>query len=621
MLLERYLSAAQKISRLAIGTPVRSPIGHTILLPPDLTQEDNFDTLPFGTRGGTVVRYNFPVDGEYEIRVRLTRDRNEHVEGLTEPHQLELTLDGARVQLVTIRPPIRRPRDDGYVDLDDSAIDAGLNFRFPVKAGPHAVGVAFLKRPSAQLETERQPGPARFNMDRHPRAQPAVYSVTIVGPFDGSGAGDTPSRRRIFVCRPSRPAEESACAAKIIATLARRAYRRAVTDADLQGALAFYKEGWTEGGFEAGIEAALQTVLVSPEFLFRIERDPSGLTSNTAYRVRDVELASRLSFFLWSSIPDDELLDLAIRGRLKEPSVLESQVRRMLADHRSEALVTNFADQWLYLRNLATVSPDARLFPDFDDNLRQSFRRETEIFFESIMRDDRSVLDLLRANYTFLNERLARHYGIPNVYGSHFRRVTLEDTSVRGGLLSHGSILSVTSYANRTSPVLRGKWVLSNIIGMPPPPPPPNVPPLKESDTGKILTMRERMAQHRANPACSGCHRLMDPVGLALENYDATGRWRIREGNTLIDVTGNLADGIEFEGLAGLKHALLRRPELFVTTITEKLVTYALGRGIDDYDAPAVRKIVRDAENNDYRFSSLILGIVKSTPFLMRRSQ
>ncbi len=620
VLLERYLSAAQQISRLAIGSSVRSPGGETILLPPDLTQEDNFDSLPFGTRGGTVVHYNFPMDAKYEIRVRLTRDRNEHIEGLTEPHQLELSVDGSRVELFTVKPPVRPRGGNGGEDLDDSGVDAGLNTRIPLKAGPHAVGVTFLKKTSALLETERQPWQAHFNMDRHPRIQPAVYSVSITGPFDSSTSGDTPSRRRIFVCRPAQPSEEMACAKRIISTLARRAYRKPVTDADLQGPLGFYKDAQSEGGFESRIEMALQSILVSPEFLFRIEREPQK-PSNAAYRISDLELASRLSFFLWSSIPDDELLDLAIRGRLKEPAILDQQVRRMLADARSQSLVTNFAEQWLYLRNLADAAPDARLFPDFDDNLRQAFRRETELFFESVMREDRSALDLLRANYTFLNERLAKHYGIPNVYGSHFRRVTLGNDSVRGGLLSQGSILTVTSYANRTSPVLRGKWILSNILGTPPPPPPPNVPPLKDNATGgKILTMRERMAQHRANPACSGCHQLMDPVGFSLENYDAVGRWRTREGDSSIDASGNLPDGVKFEGTPGLKQALLNRPELFISTMTEKLLTYALGRRMEFYDAAAIRKIVRDAGSSDYRFSSLILGIVNSTPFQMRRS-
>ena len=636
-LLERYLAAAQKVSRLAVGSPVPSPASHVVVLPADLTQEDHFDGLPFGTRGGTIVRYTFPRDGTFEIQIRLSRDRNENVEGLTEPQQVELTLDGKRIQLFTVKPN----RNQSLQYYADEAVDKDLKSRVPVTAGPHELAVTFPRKTFALPETERQPRKAHFNMDRHPRIQPAVYSVSVTGPFDAGGAADTPSRRRIFVCHPTSLAselrrgpakpgeggpagasEESDCARTIISTLARRAYRRPVTDRDLQAPLAFYKDARAEEGFEAGIEMALRAVLASTEFLFRIERDPRNVAPNAAYRVSDVELASRLSFFLWSSIPDDELLGLALGGKLKEPAVLDQQVRRMLADPRAQALVTNFAGQWLYLRNLAAANPDARMFPDFDDNLRQAFRRETELFFESIVKEDRNVLDLLRANYTFVNERLAKHYGIPNVYGSRFRRVTLGEDSVRGGLLGQGSILTVTSYANRTSPVLRGKWILENIIGTPPPPPPSNVPPLKDNNAGgKALSMRERMAQHRVNPACSGCHQLMDPAGLSMENFDAIGRWRTRtEAGTAVDSSGGLPGGSTFEGVAGLRKALLSRPELFVTTATEKLLTYALGRGVEYYDAPAVRAITRDARSNDYRFSSLVLGIVKSSPFQMRRT-
>jgi hypothetical protein len=613
-LLERYLSAAQKISRLAVGIPTRSPGGHTILIPPDLTQEDQFDKLPLGTRGGALVPYTFPLDAEYQIQIRLARDRNEHVEGLTESHEVELMLDGERVQLFTVKPP--PPGNDHH------AVDKDLDIRIPVKAGPHVLGVAFPKKTSVLLETERQPYQAHFNMDRHPRIQPALYSVSITGPYQAKGPGDTPSRRRIFVCAPAKPGEEEGCAKRILATLMRRAYRRPITDADLQVPLKFYRDARTDGGFETGIEMALRAVLVSPEFLFRIEPDPAGVAPNTAYGISDLELASRLSFFLWSSIPDDELLEAAIRGKLKAPAVLEQQVRRMLADARSRALVSNFAEQWLYLRNLASATPDMRLFPDFDDNLRQAFRQETELFFESIMREDRNVLDLLRANYTFVNERLAKHYGIPNVYGSRFRRITFGEDSVRGGLLRQGSVLTVTSYATRTSPVIRGKWILANILGAPPPPPLPAVPALKEnSGGGKTLSMRERMAEHRDNPACSGCHQLMDPVGFSLENYDAVGRWRTAEGGAPIDASGGLPGGSKFEGVSGLQRALLSRPEIFLTTFTEKLLTYALGRGVEYYDAPAVREVVRQARTKDFRFSSFILGIVSSTPFQMRRAQ
>jgi hypothetical protein len=619
-LLERYLAAAQKISRLAMGSPVRTPGANVVLMPPDLTQEDHFDGLPFGTRGGTNVHYTFPVDAEYEIQIRLMRDRNENIEGLTEPHQMELTLDGERVEVFSVTPKRLNQQAQYYTDAE---ADADLKVRMAVKAGPHDIAATFIKKNSALLETELQPYQAHFNYYRHPRTQPAVYSVSVTGPFDATGVGETPSRRRIFVCRPTRPSDEERCATAVIANLARRAYRRPVTNDDLRIPLAFYRDARVEGNFETGIEMALRTILTNAEFIFRVERDPENIGANRAYRISDLELASRLSFFLWSSIPDDELLDLAAQGKLHEAAVLERQVRRMLADSRAQSLESNFAGQWLYLRNLAAVGPDGRQFPDFDDNLRQAFRRETELFFESIVKEDRSVVDLLNANYTFLNERLAKHYGIPNVYGSNFRRVTLPSDSIRGGLLGQGSILTVTSYANRTSPVQRGKWVLENILGTPPPPPPPNVPPLTEDNpVGKVLTMRERMAQHRTNPACSSCHQLMDPIGLSFEHFDATGRWRNQsEGDIPIDAAGALPSGVTFEGVAGLKRAVLSRPELFVTTVTEKLLTYALGRGMDYYDAPAIRAITREASNNDYRFSSLILGVVKSAPFQMRRSQ
>jgi hypothetical protein len=613
-LLERYLSAARKISRLAMGTPTRSPGGDTITLPPDLTQEEHFDELPLGTRGGTLVRYNFPLDAKYDIQIRLARDRNEHVEGLREPHEVELMLDGERVRLFTVTPP--------PAGKDHSLVDKDLNARIQVKAGPHVVAVAFPKKASPLLETERQPWQAHFNMDRHPRITPALYSISVNGPYEADGPGDTLSRRKILVCKAAKTEDEAPCAKRILTTLMRRAYRRPVTDADVQVPFKFYKEARPTGGFDAGIEMGLSAILVSPEFLFRVEQDPAGIGPNTAYRISDLELASRLSFFLWSSIPDDELLDAAIAGKLKTPAVLDKQVRRMLADSRSRALVNNFAEQWLYLRNLASMTPDMRLFPDFDDNLRQSFRKETELFFESIMREDRSILDLLRANYTFVNERLAKHYGIPNIYGSRFRRITFPEDSVRGGLLRQGSVLTVTSYATRTSPVIRGKWILDNVLGVPPPPPPPNVPALKEQTgtTGKGLSIRERIAEHRKNPACSGCHQLMDPVGFALENYDAVGRWRTIDDGKPIDVSGSLPDGSKFDGATGLQQALLSRPENFATTFTDKLLTYALGRGVEPYDAPAVRKVVREAGKNDFRFSSFILGIVNSTPFQMRRS-
>lgn len=595
-LLERYLAAARKIGRLALGVTPKSPGGEQIVLRPDLTQEDHFEGLPLGTRGGTEWRQVFPVDGEYEFTIRLARDRNEHVEGLRGTHQVEVLVDRERVKLFTVEQP---------ANGDHQNADRHLTFRMPVKAGPHAVTVTFPKLPSLVMETEKQPYAAHFNMDRHPRITPALYSVSINGPYMARGVSETPARRRIYACRE----ETEACAKENLRRLLRRAYRRPVTEADLVAPLKFYREG--------GMEMALRAVLVSPEFLFRVEQTPAGVGRGENYRVPDLQLASRLSFFLWSSIPDDELLGLAEKNQLHEPAVLAGQVKRMLADRRSRALIDNFAAQWLYLRNLESVTPDMRSFVDFDDNLRQAMRRETELFVESVLREKRSVLGLLKADYTFLNERLARHYGIANVYGGHFRRVALPAGSVRGGLLRQASVLTVTSYATRTSPVIRGKWVLDNILGIPPPPPPPNVPALKENAAvGKQMTLRERLAEHRKNPACFGCHQLMDPIGFSLENYDAVGHWRASD-----DTAGGMPDGSKFEGVDGLEQALLKRPELFVTTVTEKLLGYSLGRGVETYDAPAVRRIVREAGGQNYTLDSIILGIVQSAPFQMRRSQ
>jgi hypothetical protein len=586
-----------------------------------LTQENHIDGLPIGTRGGAVVRYTFPLDGEYEFTIRLARDRDEHVEGLTEPHDVELLLDRERVQTFTVQPPQRVEAFSIQYQPSHDNIDQHLKVRVPVKAGPHVVGMAFPKRPSALLESVRQPYQARFNSYRHPRIQPAIYSVSIIGPYAATGAGDTPSRRRIFVSRPAKPGEEDASAKRILSTLMRRAYRRPVNEADLAGPLELYRKARADGDFEAGVEMALSAVLVSPQFLFRVETDPVGAAPNTAYRISDLELASRLSFFLWSSIPDDELIDVASSGTLHNAQILERQVRRMLADPRSQALVSNFASQWLHLRNLASITPDMRLFPDFDDNLRQAFRQETELFFDSILREDRSAIDLLRANYTFVNERLAKHYGIPHIYGSRFRRIELDGDSERGGLLRHASILTVTSYATRTSPVLRGKWILDNILGVPPPPPLPDVPALIDKTIDGNLSVRKRLAEHRTNPTCAACHNLMDPVGLSLEKFDAIGRRRSAEGGVAIDASGGLPDGSQFVDVRGLEEALLKRPELFVGTLSEKLLTYALGRGMEPYDAPAVRTIVRDARSQNSRLSALILGVVKSQPFQMRKTR
>lgn len=612
-LVDRYISAAQKISRLAVGTPLKEPNSEIFRVKPDVTQEKHVAGLPLGTRGGTVIPYTFPQDGEYEISVRLMRDRNEHVEGLKEEHEMEVLLDRALVERFTIKP-------DRGDRRDDDMIDSHLKTRVFVEGGPKEVGVAFIKNPYSVLETKRKPFEAHYNYHRHPRLSPAVFQITITGPFDAEGVGETPSRERIFSQWPESAKEEEPAAKKILGRLMKLAYRREIETSDLARPMQFYREGTGEAGFEAGIERALTSILVSPEFLFRVERDPKGAEED-AYRISDLELASRLSFFLWSSLPDEELLDLAIAGKLSDPEVLREQTLRLLADSRSSSLVSNFAGQWLHLRNLESVTPDLRLFPDFDDNLRQSFRQETELFFESVIREDRSVLELLDSDYTFLNERLAQHYEIPNVFGSRFRRVELEPDSKRGGLLRQGSILTVTSYSTRTSPVIRGNWVLENIIGTPPPPPPPDVPTLEENRVDATASMRQQLEEHRANPACAGCHKLMDPIGFALENFDAVGRWRDYEDGAEIDVNGGLPDGSELKGVDNLEAGLLERPELFVRSLTEKLLTFAVGRGVVANDAPAVREIIRKGRADDYRFSSLVVGIVESVPFQMREKE
>ena len=626
--MERYLGAAQKISRLAVGAPVRSAVADTFIVPSDLNQDRHVEGLPFGTRGGAAFRYNFPVDAEYEVRVELGKSWNSNrIGGLREPHDVVITLDGEPVQVLTVEP--RSRRDPARVaanlyDQPDRSADADLVVRVPVAAGARTVGAAFVSQGSAVVERHRQPFlKVHITVGGDQRTQPAVYSITITGPFDATGPGDTASRRRVFTCRPLPGGpDERACAEDILTTLAGRAYRRPVTREDLDTLLDFYAEGRAAGGFEAGIETALRRLLVSPDFLFRIERDPEGVATDAAYRITDLELASRLSFFLWSSLPDDDLLAVAGDGTLREPGVLARQVRRMLADPRAASLVTNFAAQWLYLRNLPAVSPDFIVFPDFDETLRRALRQETELFFDSIIREDRSVLDLLNADYTFVNERLAKHYGMPGVYGSHFRRIALPAGSPRGGLLGQGSILAVTSYATRTSPVVRGKWILENLLGTPPPPPPANVPPLSEGDSDAVLSMRERMVQHRRNPVCATCHAIMDPVGLSLENFDAIGRWRERTaGFEALDVTGSFPDGTTFAGAGGLRDALLARSDQFVRTLASKLLTYGLGRAVEHYDMPAIRAIEREAAAEGYRFSSLILGVVESTPFQMRRAQ
>ena len=631
LLSERYISAARKIARLAIGDPAIGAVVEAYEVPKYLYQDSRMSPdLPFGTQGGVAVQHNFPLDGEYEIQIRLHRNHREFIRGLAEPHQLDVRLDGALVHQFTVGGDIQgksapvfstAAQGDIAQELYERNADDALNIRFQAQAGRRLVGVAFLEEAMA-VEGQLEQRMTQYDFTQYKGGKPAVASVTISGPYNAAGAGETPGRQRLFVCKPSAAADEEPCAGKILSTLARRAYRRPVTDEDMGTLLSLYREGRSRAGFETGIETALERVLAGPEFLFRVERNPAGIQPETAHNINDLELASRLSFFLWSSIPDEELLSLAESGKLREPAVLERQVRRLLADSRSEALVKNFAGQWLYLRNLGVVSPDPEVFPYFDDNLREAFRQETELFFDSMLREDRSVLDLLDADYTFVNERLARHYGIPNVYGSHFRRITLTDEA-RKGLLGQGSVLTVTSYANRTSPVTRGKWVLENILGTPPPPPPPNVPALRErSEGGKAMSIRQAMEQHRANPVCAGCHKVMDPLGFALENFDGIGRWRTTDAKAPIDPSGTLPDGTPFEGPSGLRNVLRTKlSEQFVLTVTERLLTYALGRGVEYTDAPAIRKIMKEASASDYRWSSLIASVTRSMQFQMRKAQ
>lgn len=613
---EAYLSAALKIGALAVGDPHVTPGSETWRIKQDLSQNEHIEGMPIGTIGGTHVLYNFPLDAEYTLQAKLYRTNLNIVRGLSAEHQVEFAIDGRRVRLVSLggradlEALFEKPTDTG------DAIDDRLRVRVPVKAGPHEVTVAFVQGPNAEIPDRLQPY-IRSSVDNFDWAGlPHLQVLTVTGPFNPTSPGDTPSRRRIFTCHPANHADEPACAKQIISTIARRAYRQPVSDSEVKLLMTFYKAGAQDGGFEGGVEEALQRILASPRFVFRIERDPAD--GPRIHRISDLELASRLSFFLWSSIPDDELLNVATQGQLHDPATLEREVRRMLADPKAEALTANFAGQWLHLRNVPNVLPNSDLFPDFDDNLRQSMRRETELLFESIVHEDRGVLDLLTANYTFVNERLARHYGIPGIYGSRFRRVTITDDA-RRGLLGQASILSVTSHAERTSPVLRGKFVLENILDAPVPPPPPDVPPLKETAEGEHpKTLREQMAEHRANPACATCHKIMDPIGFALENFDAIGEWRTREPGGPIDASGQLADGTKINGVVGLRDALVRHPDMFASTLTEKLLTYGLGRGLDYYDKPVVRSIVRDAARDNYRFSSIVMGIVRSTPFQMR---
>jgi Protein of unknown function (DUF1592)/Protein of unknown function (DUF1588)/Protein of unknown function (DUF1587)/Protein of unknown function (DUF1585)/Protein of unknown function (DUF1595)/Planctomycete cytochrome C len=609
-LLDRYLTLAKKIAQLAVGAAEKSPGGQTFRMAPDVTQEEQADGLPFGTRGGMLINYNFPRNGEYEFRVRLMRDRDEKVEGMRGQYELLVLIDGKQMTSFTVKG-----------DNDHANIDSHLHVRLPLTAGPKAVGVTFLKGMSSVEASLRQPYISRFNLHRHPRKAPAVYQVTITGPYNSTETGDSPSRQKIFSPQQKNTGEETASAEKIIARLLRQAYRRPVSTADAKPIMAFYHQGRKDGNFESGIEMAISAILVSREFLTHVEREPSDKPSGAVFPLTDIDLASRLSFFLWSSSPDDTLLLLAERGDLHKPEVLAEQVKRMLADPKSDALVRNFASQWLHLRNLDSFTPEARLFPDFDDNLRQSMRRETELLFQDVLNNNRSVMSLIESKYTYLNERLARHYGIPHVHGAHFRRVEVTKESRRGGILRHGSVLTVTSYATRTSPVLRGRWVLENILGTPPPPPDPNVPSLDSVKVSANLPVRERLAVHRENPACASCHDIMDPPGFAMEQFDAIGQWREREGEIPINASGGLPDGQQFVGIDGLEQGVMQRPELFAHAISEKLLIYALGRGLEVSDGAALRTIVRKAAADDYRLATIIQGVVASVPFTMKEKR
>ena len=637
-LLERYIFAARKIGRLAVGDPSVEPTTETYPVPKMQFQDQRMsEDLPFGSRGGIAVQHHFVLDAEYDIKIRLRRQLYGYIRGIQNRQQVEIRLDGERVAVLTVGGPPGTPPPQTFTGVvpgsrewEDYTLHADDDFRVRVsaKSGPKVLGVSFVQGRS-ERDGVLQPRPTAKGLAVAERwsstseaPEAAIEHVSVSGPFNATGPGETPTRQKIFVCHPMHGAKEEPCAREILSTLARRGYRRPVTSDDVDTLMTFYEAGRRTGGFDTGIQRGLESILVDPEFLFRIERDPVASPARAASPITDLELASRLSFFLWSSIPDDELLDLAVREQLRTPAVLDQQVRRMLADSRSQALVDGFVMQWLSLRRLDRIVPTPDLFPEFDDNLREAFQQEAKLFVGSQLREDQSVVDLLSADYTFVNARLARHYGIPNVYGNRFRRVTFDD-GTRGGLLGLGSILTVTSYPTRTSPVLRGQWLLEHILGAPPPPPPPDVPGLPdEGESGRWASVRERLEQHRKNPVCANCHAPMDPLGFALEHFDAIGQWRASgETGAPIDASGLFPDGTEFYGLAGLKKVLLNEDEQFVQTVTEKLTTYALGRGVQYYDMPAIRSIIRESASHDYRWSSLVLGIVKSTPFQMRRSE
>lgn len=634
--LERYLSAARKISRIAVGDPTIGTVPSFKVYPvPRLLNQDNrvSEDLPFGSRGGVAIRHNFPLDGEYLIKIRLQRQIYDYIIGLGDRQQLDVRLDGKLIERFAVggvgtekgmpAPLTWVGEITGDVEWEEymHSADDDLEVRMPIQAGTRTVSVSFLEAPR-EPERAPQPPPRGFSImsDQQYDGYAAVASVAIGGPYLHQGPGDTPSRHKIFVCHPRTTADERPCARKILSTLARRAYRRPVNEKEVQTLMEFFETGQRSGSFEAGIQSAIERLLVSVNFLLRIENPPLNTPPGAVYRLNDLDLASRLSFFLWSSIPDEELLDLAVRAQLRDPAVLERQVHRMLADPRSSALVENFTSQWLTVRKARVWQPDPDQFPDFDENLRNAMIEETRMFINSQFREDRSILELLSSNYTFVNERLARHYGIPDIYGERFRRITFTD-GLRGGLLGQGSVLMVTSYPNRTAPVARGVWLLDNILGMPPPPPPDSVPDLEPThEDGRALTMREQMERHRKDPACATCHVLMDPLGFALENFDAVGQWRTESDGIPIDASSVTADGTLIEGVAGMRKFLSGRHEDFVSTFTGKLLTYALGRRVEYYDNPAIRQILRDGATTKYQWSSMIMGIIKSLPFQTRRT-
>ena len=619
-LLEQYLAASAKIAALAVGDPNAPAVTSVYRAPSDLAQGSHIEGLPLGTRGGVLIRHYFPLDGEYELDVFLLRNIVGYMTGLEWAHELEIAIDGQRVFLAQVGGEADNALSDANMSAAANEIDARLRTRTFVTAGPHDVTVAFLERSAAETHEPLELHTRNLDL-QDMNGLPVLDYVNVRGPFNAVGPGDTPSRQRIFTCRPADDATARVCATEILSTLARRAYRRQPTEQDLTQLVSFYEMGAARAGFDAGIQSALRVVLTSPKFLFRDEPDPTGAAPGSLYALDDAALAARLAFFLWSAPPDDELFELAAQGKLSEEGVFDKQVTRMLADDKAMALVENFAGQWLFLRNLQSARPDVEEFPDFDDNLRQAMRRETELLFANVMREDRPVTELLMADYTFINDRLAKHYGVAGIYGSHFRKVPVTEEA-RRGLLGHASILTVTSYPNRTSPVLRGKWVLENVLGTPPPPPLPDVPALPENEAGHVArTLRERLAEHRANPVCATCHDVMDPIGLGLENFDAVGKWRTREPGGEIDAHGQLANGTPITGAAELREALTADPEQFARVFTARLLTYALGRGLEAYDMPTVRRIVREAEGDDYRFGALVKGIVGSVPFRMRRAQ